>query len=704
MYSSAALSGVSNNTAAGAPFRSCRRPALAVGIVLAFAASNAGVAQAQQQPSAPRTTPDTLTAVRVTVLRTPFDVTHAPVDVAGVTARDATVARPGFALDEVLGSLGGVQVHTRLNFAQGDRISIRGLGAQAQFGVRGVRVIVDDIPATLADGQTELSNIDLGSLGAAEVIRGPASSLYGNGIGGVVTLQTRPAPAGELVPLLRLVRGADALIRVQVGAGGTEGRARYTVNGDRLDYGGYRAYSVARNAHLNAVGTYDWSRASLKLVANAMQYNAQDPGALSDSLLHVDRRQAYIGNVAQRTGKQGKQEQFGASTRIRAGAGELRLSGYALSRSLDNPIPPRIIELHRAAGGARAAYALTHAGSTGSITAILGGETDLQRDDRQNFVNTRGTRGALVLDQREHVTSVSPFAQITAVVGRATFLAGVRHDRFRFAADDHLITSTNPDDSGVRLLYATSPSFGASYAFVPALSVYGNVSTGFQTPTTTELANRPSGAGGFNPTLQPERVHSREGGIKGRTRALAYSAAVYHMRIDGELIPFEVAASPGRQFYRNSGAAIHRGVDADVSLAPTPWLLTRAGYGYTDARFISYTAGSRSYAGNQVPGIAPHAGTLSVQLGDPDSRFFAVEERMESSTPVNDANTARSAGYAVTNLRGETRLGSVTLLGGAGNIFGKLYNTSVVINAAGGRYYEPAAGRTLYLGLGLVAR
>lgn len=648
--------------------------------------------------------PDTLTTVRVTVLRTPFDVTHAPADVAAVGPRDATVARPGFALDEVLGILGGVQVDNRLNFALGERIAIRGLGARSQFGVRGVRVIVDDIPATLADGQTQLNNVDLGSLGSAEVIRGPASSLYGNGSGGVVTLQSAPAPTGSVVPSLRLMRGADALTRVQFGVGGTDGRATYTLNGDRLDYGGYRAYSVARNAHFNAVGTYDWSGVALKVVANAVQYNAKNPGSLSDSLLRVDRRQAYINNVAQQTGETGRQEQIGVSTRARAGAGELRLSAYGLARSLVNPIPPRIIALGRSAGGARGAYAVTRASKSASVTAIVGAETDLQRDDRQNFVNTRGARGALVLDQFEHVTSASPFLQLTAVRGRATFLAGVRHDQFRFSADDHLVTATNPDDSGVRRLYATSPSFGASYTLLPAATLYANVATGFQTPTTTELANRPDGAGGFNPTLQPEHVHSREVGMKGGMRSVAYSVAAYDMRIDGELIAFEEPSTPGRQFYRNAGAARHRGIDADASVVLTSWLVGRAGYGYTDARYVDYSVGKISYAGNEIPGVAPHVATVSIQAGEPNGKFVAIEERAQSSTPVNDANSARSPGYAVTNLRGQIRVGSASVFGGAGNIFGRLYNTSVVVNAAGGRYYEPAAGRTIYLGLGLSPR
>jgi iron complex outermembrane receptor protein len=659
---------------------------------------SASVARAQHPE------PDTLAPVVVTVLRSPFDVARAPLDVAAVPPREATLAHPGFALDEVLGALGGVQVDNRLNFSLGERISIRGLGARSQFGVRGVRVIVDGIPATLADGQTQLNNIDLGSLGGAEVIRGPASALYGNGSGGVISLQTRAAPPTAFVPTLRIMRGSDALSRIQFGAGGTSGRATYVVNAGRLDYGGYRLHSTARNAHANAVATYDWDRATIKLVANAVQYDADNPGSLSDSLLQLDRRQAYANNVVQHTGERGKQGQLGLSSRVRMGPGELRVSGYALSRGIENPIPPSVIALHRVAGGARAAYAMTQGSDDYSITAIVGAATDLQRDDRQNYANNAGARGALTLDQREHVTSASPFAQLSLVAGRATLLGGVRYDHFTFAADDHLVTANNPDDSGDRTLSSTSPSFGATYSFARALTLYANVAAGFQTPTTTELANRPDGAGGFNPLLQPEHVHSREAGVRGRIASVSYSTTLYDMRVDGELIPFEVPSAPGRQYYRNAGSARHRGVDADASATVAPWLLLHGSYSYTDARFVSYVTNGVSYAGNSIPGVAPHLATLSLQFGAPHASFVAVEERMQSATTVNDANSAHSAGHAVTNLRGQTHFGAVALFGGIGNLFGAKYNTSVVINAAGGRYYDPAAGLTTYLGFALGGR
>lgn len=656
--------------------------------------------QAQVRPSS-----DTLPAVTVTVTRTPFDVNTAPLDIVSVGARDAAVARPGFSVDEALGQVSGIQVDNRLNFAVGERISVRGIGARSQFGTRGVRVLVDGIPATLADGQSALNNIDMGSLGLAEAIRGPASALYGNASAGVISFRTLPPPPVAFAPNATLMTGSDGLSRLQLGFGGMKGSGTYVVNADRLDYDGYRDYSKARNAHVNSVATWDWSRVSLKLVANAVQYNAENPGSLSDSLIGVDRRQAYFNNFAQRTGERGRQNQLGLSARAALGDGELRLSVYGLTRSVNNPIPTSIIGIHRRAGGVRAAYAITAGGAHNNVTTMVGAESDLQRDDRRNWANLRGDPGALTLDQRERVTSASPFVQVSATAGRLTFLGGARYDQYRFSAADHLITSTNPDDSGVRKMYSANPTIGLSYAVLPALSLYANVATGFQTPTTTELANRPNGAGGFNPTLQPERTHSHEAGAKGRAGAFEYNLAAYDMRIDDELIPFEVASAPGRRFYRNAGTARHRGIDADATAELAPDVRVQGSYSFTDARYVTYSVASgattTSYATNRVPGVAPNLASLALQIGDPALRFVSVEERYRSDIPVNDANSAQAPASLVTNVRATVGVAGVSLFGGVDNVFGYVYDTSVSINAFGGRDFDPAAGRTFYAGINL---
>ena len=671
----------------------------AFGVLLSLLTAAAAGAQ--------RTTPsDTLPAVRVTVLRTPFDVTTAPLSVASVPRADIAVARPGFSLDEALGQVAGIQVDNRLNFALGERISVRGIGARTQFGTRGIRVITDGIPQTLADGQSALNNVDMGSLGLAEAIRGPASALYGNASAGVIALSTLPPPPVAFTPTARIMAGSDGLTRVQLGAGGMKGSGTYVINADRLDYSGYRASSHARNAHVNSVGTWDWDRAGVKLVINSVQYDAQNPGSLSDSLIALDRTQAYANNVTQHTGERGKQNQAGLSGHVAVGPGELRVSVYGLTRSINNPIPPRIIGIHRAAGGVRASYAVTLGDSARSVSMIGGGESDVQRDDRRNWVNVSGSPGALSLDQRERVTSTSPFAQLSAALGRANLLAGARYDRYRFSAQDHLVTATNPDDSGVRNMSSTNPTVGASFDIGPGLVIYSNFATGFQTPTTTELGNRPSGAGGLNPDLQPERTHSHEAGVRGRTGTVTYDVTAYDMRIDNELIPFEVPASPGRQFYRNAGIARHRGLDADATTALRSDVRIHASYSFTNARYVTYavTSGTKttSYATNRVPGVAPNLASLSLQLGAPSEHFLAIEERYRSAIPVNDANTALSRASIVTNIRGTIPVGAVSLFGGIGNLFGEVYNTSVTINASGARYFEPAAGRTVYAGIDLL--
>lgn len=656
------------------------------------------------QDTSSHTTPsrDTMAPVRITALRTPFDMSKIPFAVDIVTPRDGSVARPGLSLDEVFGHVAGVQADNRFNFALGDRISIRGLGARAQFGVRGVRVIVDDIPATLADGQTVLNNVDLASFGTAQVLRGPASSVYGNASGGVLLLESAPPPAVPFAGRAQLLTGSDGLRQGELGVAGSNGKWNYLVNGDQLDYGGYRAFSHAKNTHVNALAGYETQTLKLKFVANVEHHDAQNPGSLSDSLLQLDRRQAFANNVAQATGERGTQIQTGTSARIQLPLGEVRLSGYVLHRALVNPIPTNIIDLSRNAGGVRSAYAVTLGSSQQSITPMIGVEADLQRDDRKNYTNIHGANGALTLNQQEHVTSASPFAQISGILGPAAVFGGIRYDRFRFSAADRLITSDNPDDSGVRDMTAFSPALGVSYTLRHNMTIYANAATSFQTPTTTELANRPNSAGGFNPTLGPEHVRSLEAGMHGQlgTRQV-YRVSIYHMRITDELVPFQVPSAPDRTFYRNATVAQHHGIEVDDRILLTSLLSAHIAYSTVSARIISDTANGSANVGKRVPGISPGILTMSLDAGQSDGLFASLETRSERATPVNDPNTMSSPGYTVVNARLNAPIPhtGVSVAGGMNNVLDTRYNSSVVINAVGGRYFEPAPGRTVYLGL-----
>ena len=659
-----------------------------------------------------------LAPVRVTVLQTPFDLTRAPYAVSALGTTELQRARPGFNLAEGLVAVPGVQVDNRYNYALGERISIRGFGARAQFGVRGVRVLIDGIPATMPDGQTTLNHVDVASLGRAEVIRGPASAIYGNASGGVLQFESEAPPATPISQRGRVLGGSDGLGRIQsttagqVELGGAP--VGYNVNLSQINYRGYRAWNNARNSYASVGLRGGRGATQLRVSGHFADYESKNPGSLTDSLVRGDRSQAFQPNqVRWRAGEEGRHQQMGAELRQGLGLGELRVSGYALGRTIDNPIPQIVVGLSRRAGGARAAYAVPF--SLGSVTAqaVAGVQGDVQRDERLNFANDTGRRGALRLDQLERVTATAGFAQLAVeATRRLSVLGALRYDRTLFEVDDRLVTATNRDDSGERRLPAFSPSVGASYALGGRGSIYANYASSFETPTTTELVNQPSGAGGLNPELEPQRARSFEVGTTSRIgRVGLVQLAVYRARVLDQPIPFEDPTQPGRTFYRNAGSSIHRGVEAATSVTLGEAFSARGAYTYTDARFDEYAVGTESFADKLVPGIAPHRGDVLLSYAAPRGIIVELEERYVSAVPTNDANSAGTASgaYALTNARVTTaslRVGGGELAPfvGVTNVFDRDYNTAVTVNAFGRRYFEPGAGRSLYAGLELSAR
>lgn len=693
----------SQSFARGAVVRNALRSAFLVATLLAATTASSAAAQ--------RAAPDTLDApvplpeITVTVLRTPLSLTRVPYAVSVSEITQIQRAKPGLGLDEALRGIPGVQVDNRYNYALGERISIRGFGARSQFGVRGVKVLVDGIPATLPDGQTALSHVDLGFLRRAEVIRGPASSLWGNTAGGVIQLESERAPPVPLSQEVGVIAGSNGLLRAHSTTGGRSGRASYLLNVSRLAYDGYRDFNEAENFHLNARLGWEGERSRVRFLANAVDYDADNPGSLSAALLEEDRSQAFTRNRLQRTGETGRQAQLGATWEREAGGGEWEVTGYALTRQIANPIPPAIIDLERTAGGARALY---RARLLSSLQWTAGAEADVQRDDRRNFRNEEGDRGALVLDQLETVTNAAVFAQLSAApLPRVSLLGGLRYDWFRFDADDRFLGAGNPDDSGSRTLDAISPSLGLTYSASDALNLYGNVATAFETPTTTELANRPSGAGGFNPELEPQEALSFEVGAKGRMGSrLSYQLAAYRAEIKNALISFQVPGAEGRDFFRNAGSAVHEGLEASTTLSLLPGSSLQTAYTYTDARFDEYVVDGDVLDGNRLPGVAPHRADVSLTYEAPFGWFASLGAQYASAIPVDDANTVESPAYATVDLRTgieRIRLGAVEVepFLGVTNLFDREYNTSVVINAFGGRFFEPGPGRALYLGMNL---
>jgi iron complex outermembrane receptor protein len=328
-----------------------------------------------------------------------------------------------------------------------------------------------------------------------------------------------------------------------------------------------------------------------------------------------------------------------------------------------------------------------------------------------NYGNAGGTRDTnRTLDQLERVRELGGFAQVTVPLSaRTAVTAGARYDHVGFEVTDRLITATNPDDSGERPMGAASGSLGVTWRAHPRAVVYANAGTVFETPTTTELANRPTGAGGFNDSLGPQRAWMLEAGVRWNAgNGARATLAVFRADVRDALVPYEVPAAPQRRFFRNAGRSVNAGIEAGVEAQAAPWLSVRASYAWSRFRYADYDlvtpVDTVALDGRALPGVPEHRAFIGAELRPRTSGVWAdAEVVLTSSVLVDDTLSTRAEGWSVVNLRAgwEGRAGGTALRPFATlqNAFNAHYVGSVVINAAGGRYYEPAPGRSLFLGL-----
>lgn len=657
----------------------------------------------------------TLPPVVVSVVRSPVRLDHLPFSASVMAGPDLTEGAAGLFIEEALHALPGVRVQNRYNASVGERISIRGFGARSQFGVRGIKVLVDGIPATLPDGQTTLDHLDVGSLGRVEALRGPAAALYGNGAGGVLLFRSAAPFGGSYRQEATVVAGSDGLLRMQATGSGTGGGigvrasvARNVFDGfrDNVSESGEDPYSRAERTTLNAVLASAAGSGTLTVQLSGLDLDALNPGSLPADLFDEGSNQAWGFNVARRTRKDVRQGQAGVSWIGPLGGFEGTLSAYGVRRELDNPIPTRVIDLKRNGGGLRAALGREWGGSDRAGRVDFGVEGDFQGDDRRNYANQGGEAGELQVDQQESVRAMAGFGQVSLSLGtRLTAMGALRVDRFNFRADDRLVGEDNPDDSGDRAMGNVSPSFGL-HLDLGEHGLFGSVARSFETPTTTELANQPDRAGGFNPGLEPQRGWTVEGGIRGTLgRRSAYDVAIFNTTLTNQLVPFEVPAAPGRSFYRNAGKSRVRGFEFSTRAGLSPLLSATLAYGYVDARFTEFAIGDDTFDDNRVPGIAPHRVEGALRMGG-GVWFGELRVERRGEVPANDANDASADGFTLVELRfGGTgvRVGNLRLspFAAVTNLTDVRYASSVVVNAFGGRYFEPGPDRGGYLGLSL---
>jgi iron complex outermembrane receptor protein len=676
--------------------------------------------------SARRDSVQMLDEITVTVTRTAEPLSRVPQAIGVVGARDITLAQPTLTADEALNNIPGVYIQNRYNFSQGQRIVIRGAGARANFGARGVKVLLDGVPQTLPDGQSQLTNVDYGLLDKVEVLRGPASSLYGNASGGVVSLHSRAAGPELFTQSVRFQAGSYGMDKWQAISTARKGNFSGVLSVSRFTWDGFRQNSAADIGIYNIGLTWTpTQRSSLDLwVLLANSPLLQNPGALTFAEYNVNPDSAAAANIRRGAANDINQQQVSLTYQQHfvSHSGAINVSAFGLKRAVQNPLgtaPPGgqgadapvagvYVQIARQTAGARATGAYRPGTSWRSPLLTAGLDFQRLRDDRQNFRSLSGEpTDSVLLDQIETVTEVGPFIQAHwTPTERVTVDGGVRYDWVTFDVEDnHLVDGS--DDSGSLPLSSPSGTAGVSYYVTEAVTPYVNLASAFETPTTTELANRPSGGGGFNDAILPQKTLSAELGARGRLATwLDYSVAGFVSRVRDAIVPFR--DDNGRVYFTNAGTVNNNGLELSVTAAPVQQFSASLSFTYANYTFADYVVVNGATAdtldGNRVPGV-PRFFTRIGLRSQPGLGFVVdLDQTLSSSLPADDQNSiwVENWGAGVTNLRvswsKQWRDVSFLPYVGFANLFDRKYIGAVTVNGFGGRVLEPSPRRNLYIG------
>ncbi|ROD39136.1 TonB-dependent receptor [Klebsiella pneumoniae subsp. pneumoniae] len=668
----------------------------------------------------------------VTAAPTTVSELDTPAAVSVVNGDEMRQAAPRVNLSESLGAVPGLQVQNRQNYAQDLQLSIRGFGSRSTYGVRGLRIYVDGIPATMPDGQGQTSNIDIGSVDTIEVLRGPFSALYGNSSGGVINVTSQTGTQPPTVEASSYYGSFGTWhygmkATGTVGDGSHAGDVDYTVSTNRFTTHGYRDHSGARKNLANArLGVRINDVSKLTLLLNSVDIKANDAGGLTADEWRDNPRQSPRGDQYN-TRKNTRQTQAGLRYERQLSAqDDLSVMMYAGERETTQfqsiPRAPQLKPSH--AGGVidltrhyqGIDTRLTHRGELlvpVTLTAGLDYENmSERRKGYENFVMVNGApqygeQGALRRNERNLMWNVDPYLQTQwQLTDKLSLDAGVRYSSVWFDSNDYYITPGNGDDSGDASYHKWLPAGSLKYALTDAWNVYLSAGRGFETPTINELSYRSDNQSGLNFGLKPSTNDTVEIGTKTRIGNGLFTAALFQTNTDNEIVVD--SSSGGRTSYKNAGKTRRQGMELGLDQQfGESWRL-KAAWTWLDATYRTNVCDDASCNGNRIPGIARNMGYASFGYQPEQGWYAGSDIRYMSDIMANDENTAKAPSWTVVGLTTGYKWSygrmDMDLFGRIDNLFDREYVGSVIVNESNGRYYEPAPGRNYGIGLNLAWR
>ncbi len=609
-------------------------------------------------------------------------------------------------LQEYLNDVPGVFASNANNYAQDLRITMRGFGARSAFGIRGIKLIVDGIPETTPDGQGQIDNLNIGSIKKVEVIRGPASTLYGNASGGVIYLNTVQDFDKNFIEG-GLTFGAFNTENYQLNAGiKITKKTDFILAANHFNTNGYRENSSTAVSNVGGHLIHHFNKKATLALQAHYTYSpfALDPGGITKLQADTARVKARDKNVQFKTDERVQQNKFAYTFDYAFSSNSsIKINSFYSNRLFQGKLPftsSGWIDLYRTYFGGSAQYQLRLKGKSWVNTLQIGYDYLNQSDDRTRYDNLEGVQGDVVLDQNEQFNNQAFYLLDNLQFKSFLISVGLRYDLNNIIIKDQL--QDTDDTNGNVDLDGFSPSLGLSFPMTASGTIYTNFRTGFETPSLSEYSSNPNGNDGFNENLVSQRAFNFELGYRHlRNNKFYVDGVVFVILSNNELVSYELEDFPGRNFYRNAGSTTRYGLELGGHRYINSHFRLDGNLGVMSIRYREYIADGVDFSKNRLPGIPNQTAKLSLNYSKKIESNIGA--RYVGSIYADDANETLISGFFTLDFNIAYQYKKpgydITPFAGVNNITNTNYFDNIRINAFGNRYYEPAPERNIYIGV-----
>ncbi|MDC0210481.1 TonB-dependent receptor [Flavobacteriaceae bacterium] len=636
-----------------------------------------------------------VTKIKDSLVNTPFSVSIKNFSTFQKSAEQ-------FNISEYIEDVPGIFISNDNNYAQDSRISIRGFGSRANFGIRGIKLIVDGVPETTPDGQSQIDNLNLEIIEKVEVIRGVGSSLYGNSSAGIIKIKTLQELQNSFARI-GFSLGSNQQNKSQFFLGQKYKKTSYTFLYSQTKSNGYRNNSDFKNNNLNInlfKKVNDKTNYGLSFNYVDSPY-AIDPGGLTIEEVEDNRKQARERNVIYDSKESIKHLKLSGSFEKKI-SNKLTFSKYLFfsNRDFNGNIPVKkggTIKLDRKYWGLGASLLIKN-----KFNTQIGFDLGNQKDLRKRYFNNEGEIGALVLEQNEKFINYGIFLVSSLKLNSFIINPGIRLDKNTISIDDRFLADGNSSDK--INLNSLNPSLGINYKSNSFNRFFVNVSTGFETPTLNEFGSSPIGSG-FNKNLKSQNSINYELGFskKSINNKFKLDLIYFNTSTKNEVLPYEDSQFPGQVFYNNAGKTQRSGIEFSGSYNYNNFWNFNSSISIGRYLFDEFIDNEKNYSGNKIPGVPEKTMFFNVNYKNESKLSVSLQLKVIGDLYANNSNSVKVDGFNRINLKISKGINYKKITIDPflifKNILGTSYYDNIRINAFGARYYEPAAKANFYGGI-----